>query len=389
MKERRVNSIIICCLVIALVILIPLTGVVADAAIKADVIPNVGPNHDANDTISGSTPDVAPDNTPDDVPVKNPTMEDVKYFVGKTLSFERGMEMIFYVDADLLNGFTNIKMEFAKSVFGEDGTIISEDVVEITDYTLSNISGKNVLRFVYNGIFAKEMSVAINANLYEGNNCLESTTYSVTQYAQKMLANNTIASEMKTFLVDLLNYGSAAQVYFDYNTENLANADLTDEQKAYATTEIGQVESKAEKVESAEDEVRIKGISLSLVNTIDVYVRFDLYNRTTADVYATIDYVDIHGENKTMTIDGNDFESLVGLENRYYIVFSEYGASQMSDMFTVKFFDKATDEAIGDTTTYSIDSYIARTLEKANNQALVDILEAMIKYGNSAEIYFE
>ena len=115
MKERRVNSIIICCLVIALVILIPLTGVVADAAIKADVIPNVGPNHDANDTISGSTPDVAPDNTPDvapdnttdDVPVKNPTIEDVKYFVGKTLSFERGMEMIFYVDADLLNGFTN------------------------------------------------------------------------------------------------------------------------------------------------------------------------------------------------------------------------------------------------------------------------------------------
>lgn len=389
MKERRVNSIIICCLVIALVILIPLTGVVADAAIKADVIPNVGPNHDANDTISGSTPDVAPDNTPDDVPVKNPTIEDVKYFVGKTLSFERGLEMIFYVDADLLNGFTNIKMEFAKSVFGEDGAIISEDVVEITDYTLSNISGKNVMRFVYNGIFAKEMSVAIDANLYEGSNCLATTTFSVAQYAHKMLANDTIASEMKTFLVDLLNYGSAAQVYFDYNTENLANADLTDEQKAYATADVASVESIKEKVESAEDEVRVQGASLSLVNTIDVNVRFDLYNRTTADVYATIDYIDIKGAHQTIVVDGNDFNSLVGLENKYYIVFSEYGATQMGDAFTVKFYDKATDEAIGDTYTYSIESYLARALEKANNQALVDLIEAMIKYGNSAEIYFE
>ncbi|MBR2334452.1 MAG: hypothetical protein IKA59_03825 [Clostridia bacterium] len=389
MKERRVNSIIICCLVIALVILIPLTGVVADAAIKADVVPNVGPNHDANDTISGSTPDVAPDNTPDDVPVKNPTIEDVKYFVGKTLSFERGMEMIFYVDADLLNGFTNIKMEFAKSIFGEDGAIISEDVVEITDYTLSNISGKNVLRFVYNGIFAKEMSVAIDANLYEGSNCLATTTFSVVQYAHKMLSNSSAKSELKTFLVDLLNYGSAAQVYFDYNTENLANAGLTDEQKAYATADVASVESIKEKIESAEDEVRVQGVSLSLVNTIDAHIRFDLYNRTTADVYATIDYIDIHGENKTMTIDGNDFESLVGLENKYFIVFSEYGVTQMGDAFTVKFYDKATDEAIGDTFTYSIESYLARALEKANNQALVDILEAMIKYGNSAEIYFE
>ena len=388
MKERRVNSIIICCLVIALVILIPLTGVVADAAIKADVIPNVGPNHDANDTISGSTPDVAPDNTPDDVPDKNPTMEDVKYFVGKTLSFERGMEMIFYVDADLLNGFTNIKMEFAKPVFGEDGAIIREDVVEITDYTLSNINGKNVMRFVYNGIFAKEMSVAIDANLYEGSNCLATTTFSVAQYAHKMLSNSSAKSELKTFLVDLLNYGSAAQVYFDYNTENLANAGLTDEQKAYATADVDSVESKAEKVESAEDEVRVQGVSLSLVNTIDAYIRFDLYNRTTADVYATIDYIDIHGENKTMTIDGNDFEPLVGLENRYHIVFSEYGATQMGDAFTVKFYDKATDEAIGDTFTYSIESYLARALEKVNNQAFVDLIEAMIKYGNSAEIYF-
>ena len=59
-------------------------------------------------------------------------------------------------------------------------------------------------------------------------------TYSVKSYAYSKLNDSNTDHELKALLVSLLNYGAAAQVYFDYKTDALVNADLTAEQQTLA-----------------------------------------------------------------------------------------------------------------------------------------------------------
>ncbi len=54
----------------------------------------------------------------------------------------------------------------------------------------------------------------------------DAVTYTVRQYADIVLADNTL-SAYHALIKEMLNYGGAAQNYFEYNTGSLANADIT------------------------------------------------------------------------------------------------------------------------------------------------------------------
>ena len=60
----------------------------------------------------------------------------------------------------------------------------------------------------------------------------EAVLYGPKTYAYNMIAKSTSKEETKTLCVALLNYATAAQVYFGTEDSDLANADLTEEQKA-------------------------------------------------------------------------------------------------------------------------------------------------------------
>lgn len=55
----------------------------------------------------------------------------------------------------------------------------------------------------------------------------EVNTYTVRGYADTVLADQTL-SNYHALIKEMLNYGAAAQTYFEYNTEKLANAGITD-----------------------------------------------------------------------------------------------------------------------------------------------------------------
>ncbi len=87
------------------------------------------------------------------------------------------------------------------------------------------------------GIAAKNMGdtlyFAVYAVLADGSYAYTKTySYAPTNYAYNMLGKASTSAGMKSLIVAMLNYGAAAQEYFNYNTENLVNANLTDEQKA-------------------------------------------------------------------------------------------------------------------------------------------------------------
>ena len=63
--------------------------------------------------------------------------------------------------------------------------------------------------------------------------------YSIVTYAKNSLSKASNSAEFKTLLVEMLNYGSMAQIYLNYGTDSLANSTLTEEEKAYASYNAG------------------------------------------------------------------------------------------------------------------------------------------------------
>jgi hypothetical protein len=59
--------------------------------------------------------------------------------------------------------------------------------------------------------------------------------YSPKQYAMNMLGKASTSDAQKALCVAMLNYGTEAQNYFNYNTDALMNGDLTAEQRALVT----------------------------------------------------------------------------------------------------------------------------------------------------------
>jgi hypothetical protein len=55
--------------------------------------------------------------------------------------------------------------------------------------------------------------------------------YSPKKYAYNILAKTTASEKQKALCVAMLNYGTAAQLYFDYHTDDLMNDALTEAQK--------------------------------------------------------------------------------------------------------------------------------------------------------------
>ena len=60
----------------------------------------------------------------------------------------------------------------------------------------------------------------------------------------------------------------------------------------------------------------------------------------------------------------------------------------MRTVCTMVVYDSHTNEAISDSYTYSIESYIASAMSKMTDAELLTLLESMIKYGDSAKAYF-
>lgn len=76
-------------------------------------------------------------------------------------------------------------------------------------------------------------------------------SYSGAQYAYSVLRNPAASKAQKAQAVALLDFVTEMQIYFDYNRDNLANAKLTSEQKAFAADYRADMVAKTPKVEQS------------------------------------------------------------------------------------------------------------------------------------------
>lgn len=312
-----------------------------------------------------------------------------------SISLQSDLSINFYVADSVLDGWSDPYLVFSKAIYDANGTVTGYETETVTEYTLVALAdGMACHVFKFTGIRATELGSAVSATIYgtKGGVCYGGKTvnYSVLTYANNMLKKTTDA-KLKTLLVDLLNYGAAAQTYWGYNIANPVNAGLTEEQQTYATAENPALTNYREMIKNDGATVSFKTCSLSLEEkvTINYYLNLASYTGEISDLELRVSYVDTDGKTRTTAIDSSEFEYKLHTDGAYYYVanFSGLNAIQMRTICTAEAFSKTSGERISNTVIYSIESY-AQSKSTAADENLVALIYAMMKYGDATEAYF-
>ena len=187
---------------------------------------------------------------------------------GHSISLEGDIGVNFYIELDdnIVNSET-AKMRFTIPTGSGTTTqdVLVKDAIQVT-------SGDKTYYVFKCQVAAKEMTSQITAQLLDGDLESDVFPYSVKEYADYLLAHtgdNADYAKAAPLVKAMLNYGANSQLYFDKNTGTLANADLTNEEKALGDVEI----TIADPVINPPDGVTFEGATLSLKSetTLSLY----------------------------------------------------------------------------------------------------------------------
>ena len=252
-------------------------------------------------------------------------------------------------------------------------------------YTISSYSesGDDYV-FAFKNIAPQTMKDATQAVLYAtkdgklyGSGAVSTT---VKDYAHAIL--NAYSTEkdgkLRTLMVDLLNYGAAAQTYHNYKADSLANAELTEEQKTWASTGNLTLENITDTAYEtvADPEVTWKAASLILDNAVTIRYKFAAEDVT--ELTLKVKYND-----KELEYDESFFEA--NSDGTYSFKFSKLFANQMSVPVYATFYKG--DRPVSNTLAYNVESYAAQVQQSMPGSALENLTEKMMRYGMSAESY--
>ena len=262
---------------------------------------------------------------------------------GTTMTLGNDLALNFVMEAAKVNG----EGLYAEIVHGDKVTTIDQ-----ADWIVSG----NYVKIAYTGLAAKQMTDEVTITIYDADgNELDSKTDSIRDYAMRMFGKS--GDDFDTVLADMLNYGAAAQLQFNYKTDDLANSLMTEEQKAKATESIEL--SDIRKTASG-----YQGATLSLENNIvlNFFYSADFVGKT-----ATVSYTDHYGV-------AHEYEAeVVASGSMGKVSVDKLVISDCSVAITVTI----DGEAVVD----SVESYCARMTTLA-------LREPLMKFASSASAYF-
>ncbi len=181
-------------------------------------------------------------------------------------------------------------------------------------------------------------------------------TYTVKQYADEILADGEM-SQYHQLVKEMLNYGAAAQTYFEYNTENLVNAGIT----GVGTAEVSETAGSELEVTGTAENVAFYGAALLFRNQVAVRYYF-----TVSDNIAE----------HSFTVNGTSYEP-VEKDGLYYIEVGGILPQELDDSIAV-----LVDGTL--TVSYSPMNYIVRMSQKGSGN-LKALLKAMYNYHTEAK----
>lgn len=203
---------------------------------------------------------------------------------------------------------------------------------------------------------------------------------------------------LATICVNILNYAAAAQVYSNTNVNELANAGLTDAQKALATPDVTSFETVKNYAAVPIDNpsARFAGAALSLEDAVVPKMTIALRNDVNINditVKATVagqtfEYNPVDDAEQFKVYKTN-VSGALGKENRYYFYFPDVFANQMKETIQFAVYDKS-GKQISAVCTYSVESYVHQAYGLSSSSAsFKNLLMSIMKYGVSAKAYGE
>ena len=287
-----------------------------------------------------------------------------------SLSLESSITMNFKVFKNSLSSFDDFYMTFECGGIEEKVTQYKQD--------------GNYYVFSYKGINPQLMNDKVTAVLHAKNSNGEyispEKVISVREYAYTMLDrySSDEHSKLRTLLVDLLNYGSATQKYMGYQTDNLANSDLTAVQNSWAskdTKEFKNIRNFNYKTIS-NPTVQWNSCGLVLGNAIMFKVKFTANNVENKTVEITL-------RNAKFTYDKNDFKD--NGDGTYYVYCNELFAHEVSDEILLTVYENGV--PCSNTMLFSVESYARLVRDNYKGTPLDEMITTMMLYGNSAKEY--
>lgn len=201
----------------------------------------------------------------------------------------------------------NYYMEMSDSVFEHDAYLefkIGGQTYKLnaSDAAEVNENGKTLYKFSC-PVNAAQMSDTIETRIVIDNKTEEEYSYSVKEYATELLSkSNEYPAETVKLVKALLNYGTAAQTFFKYNTGKPANAILSDTDKAVAKADFAAYKAviKTDSANSQSNGLTYYGSSLICKSEMTVRHYFVLDNGGDINNYK-FSYIDADGYEVSLT----------------------------------------------------------------------------------------
>ena len=256
-----------------------------------------------------------------------------------------------------------------------------------TGYTLTfNYKNKDYVGEVKGGVaeFAyvtpQYLDEVVTATIYDGEKKeVTHTAKSVKEYLYELIrAKKADYSKMpceqfaamKTLAVDMLNYGAEAQKKYLSVTDNLVTKDLTNAEKAYATTFAAPDEN---------TQATLSGTKAGY-EWVSAGIRFD-YN---VSLYFVVKPLTENAVLKLKINDNEVIDKFIVENGNYKFRYENVNVVDFANKYTVTVWDGETQ--IGQTLSYSVNTYV---LNMHANAEMGEITKAVYNYGVSAVKYNE
>ena len=302
----------------------------------------------------------------------------------------------YYAGAELLKEFDSFYLRVEKTCYNTDGSTYIRTTILYGD----DNGGGSRYKFRYNDILSYEVGDEIRATLVAVKNGVETERkadiYNIKTYAYNNLAKENVAAKSKTLLANMLNYCAQSQIYFNYRTDALANAELTDEQRALYVIDSCEATVSNKGVKTTLDGATASVISRTLVLTSSIELKFymNLRNYKNSDniydlsgISVKIEYTDMEGKLVNTVIDSSEF-GYDASNDRYSVRFAKLRATELRSVVEITILKDGKD--ISNTETYSVESFAhSQLISSSAKENTKELLKRMMIYSDCAVKYFE
>lgn len=283
----------------------------------------------------------------------------------------------FYGTSVELGNTLDMYFAFYNRLVDENGKVVfvrefADGTTETTEAPITSFKKNNSLYDItYTGLAAKEMCDTIHVYVYNGDGTLVGQhSDSIRSYILRQLREKDYGAEFRTLCVDLLNYGAAAQETFGYNTNDLANKDLTAEELAEGTQIVAAYTNK-QAVTGTTAAYYGTAYLLETKISMTMAVRGSYFGN---GCYALVSYTDHTGtEKNNIRLEGKQNNSV------YEFFLNEIVVADGRCLLTIEFYKADGTKVL--TVQDSMESYTAR------NAADYPLAEKMLAFSDSAYKY--